>query len=84
LSVEAIHESVAPVCVTALEASPAGLLGAVASPPQAVVVAVKFALLETLPAASKAATPSVYALPQTSPVKVKFVPVTVAICAPSR
>ena len=67
LSVEAVHERVAEVAATALVARPVGVEGGVVSA-QAVVVTLFVAVPETLPAASKATTPSVYVVPQVSPV----------------
>ena len=58
LSVEAVHERVAAVWLTALVARPVGVEGGVVSG-QAVVVTLFVAVPETLPAASTAATPSV-------------------------
>jgi hypothetical protein len=66
LSLDAFQASVADVCRTALAASPVGVDGAAVSG-HAAVVTLLVAVLETLPAASTAATPRVYAVPQVKP-----------------
>ena len=68
LSVEAVQESVADVCPTALVARPVGVEGGVVSG-QAAVAMFAVAVPETFPAASTAATPSKYVVPHERPVK---------------
>ena len=83
LSEDAVQESVVDVCPTALVVSPVGTDGAAVSG-QAVVVTAFVAVAETFPAASSAATPSVYDVAQFSPVTVKLVEEVVPTCVPSR
>ncbi len=83
LSDDADHDNVAEVCPTALVASPVGVDGADVSG-HAVVVTVVVAVADTLPAASSAATPSVYDVPHSMPVTVKLVDDDVPTCVPER
>ena len=57
-SLDAFHESVADVGPTALVSRPAGVEGGVESPAHACVATFAEKVLETLPAASNAASPS--------------------------
>ena len=83
LSDEADHDNVAEVCPTALVARPVGVDGAEVSG-HAVVITFVVAVADTLPAASTAATPSVYEVPQSMPVTVKLVEAVVPTCVPAR
>ena len=66
LSVEGAQERIADVAPTALVTRPVGVDGAVVSG-HAVVVTFVVAVVDTLPAPSTAATPTVYAVPQVRP-----------------
>jgi hypothetical protein len=69
LSVDADHDSVIVVPVNALRVSELGADGAAVSA-HAAVAALSVLLVETLPAASAASTPSVYVVPHVRPLKV--------------
>ena len=83
LSVEAAHEAAIDVVVVAPGVNAVGAEGAVTSG-QAVVEAVTVARGETLPAASKACTPSTWLVPQPRPVNENDVVVVVPLLTPSR
>jgi hypothetical protein len=63
LSVAAFHESPIELCPTLVITNPVGVEGATESTKHAEVVKAMLEVADTLPAASTAATPSVYDIP---------------------
>ena len=83
MSVDGVHETAMDVPVIPVVARPVGVVGAVTSG-HGTVDAVTAARAETLPAASKACTPSTWLVPQPRPVKANDVVVVVPALTPSR
>ena len=86
LSVDALHDSESDVWVVELTARPEGAVGACVSPAgaHAEVAADSVVRLDVFPAASYAATPSVYVVPQARPVNVVVLVAVVPAATPLR